>query len=200
MADRYSEEFWRRLSGNPVSTTFSMNGRSDSPEAYSEFSRDFRGVRRSEASFCWDNIALRSRREWFFPENMPGLLVFRQTIEPSSSCDFHLTSTMEEPDGVEWSAADFLEQENNACGFLLKNRDGQRAILCETTQIFSVSIRVNETRERCTHHYEINAFEECPVKLEKFVSFRTEGEDPDYIGTAFRECREASRRGFDMLK
>ena len=99
-----------------------------------------------------------------------------------------------------WKIKAFRELENNACGWLLSSADGREAMLCETTQILSISMKVSESREQCEHRYAITAFEECPIKLEKYISFRTSEEDPDFAETAFKECRQASITGFEFLK
>ena len=107
---------------------------------------------------------------------------------------------MDEPDADSpWQLEQYLEQENNSCGFLFRNLQGRHLILCETSQITSFSIRVNETREKVTRHYAITAFEESPIRVEKYFSLHTDDED-NYQEIAFRECREASKLRFDDLK
>lgn len=155
----------------------------------------------TSAEYSFEGIRFTSVKEWFGALRNEHLAVFRQTIEPFGNIDFLLRSWMDEPDPAgKWKIKAFRELENNACGWLLSGADGREAMLCETTQILSISMKVSESREQCEHRYAITAFEECPIKLEKYISFRTSKEDPDFAETAFKECRQASITGFEFLK
>ena len=177
-------EIWQELP-EVRNLEFNYMGHSDRDETYSEvrkmppfdiFCRD--------ADFTWEGVRFTSKREWFGAPRNEHLLVFRQTIEPFANCDFELKTWMEEPsEESRWQLEKYLEQENNSCGFLLRNPEGRHLILCETSQITSFSIRVNETREKVTRKYAIKAFEEISsisVNIEEAVS-KYEKAMPDFI-------------------
>lgn len=136
--------------------------------------------------------------ESFLPAEDEHLFVFRQIIDIPADCVFSMTSSIEDP-GAEciWALLEYQEHENNACGMVLQNKEnGEIIFVCEQTQIMSVSMRVTEDRENCRHTYQITAFKDSPVKLEKFVSCFRQGETEDYLETAFKACRAAAISGF----
>ena len=183
-------------------TEFAYNGRSDAEFSYPEAEKKppF-SIYTTQAEDTWKGVRFTSKKEWFGAPGNDHLLVFRQTIEPFGNIDFSLKSWMEEPGSeCSWKIREFRELENNACGWMLQDAGGREAALCETTQILSISMRVKETREQCMHHYAITAFEESPIKLEKFISFHTSEEGTDFGEKAFKECRQASITGFEFLK
>jgi len=194
------ETIWGSMP-DTLRTTFTYHGHSDQAADYGEpVKMPPYNIYTSRAEYEWDNIRFISKREWFLAPRNAHLLVFRQTIEPMADCDFTIVNTMNsETLAAGWTVLDYLEQENNSCGLLLQGPDGRRTALCETSQIMSFSIRVQETRERVTRSIAVTAFEESPVKLEKYISRHTD-EEEDYIERAFRECREASKIRFDDLR
>lgn len=159
------------------------------------------GIWHDGTEFTWEGVHFTVEREWFGAPRNPHLFVFRQTVEPFADCDFDVISQMDEPEnGSVWKVGKYLEREDNSCGLLLRNTsDGHLGALCETSQITSFSIRVNETRDRLVRTYHITAFKESPIRMEKYVSFHTD-EEEDYEELAFRECRSAARIRFDDLK
>ncbi|MGI6055766.1 MAG: hypothetical protein ACOYBD_02090 [Bilifractor sp.] len=193
-------EVWQELP-EVRNLEFNYLGHSDRDEIYSETRKipPFDILCR-DADFTWEGVRFTSKREWFGAPRNEHLLVFRQTIEPYANCNFDLKTWMEEPgEKSPWKLEQYLEQENNSCGFLFRNAQGRRLILCETSQITSFSIRVNETRENVTRKYAITAFEESPIRVEKYFSLHTD-EEENYQEAAFRECREASKLRFDDLR
>lgn len=159
------------------------------------------GIWHTETEFTWDDVRFTVKREWFGAPRNPHLFVYRQTVEPFADCDFDAESRIDLPEeGSPWKAEKYLDREDNSCGLLLRHTEsGHLGVLCETSQITSFSIRVNETRDQILRTYHITAFEESPIRMEKYVSFHTD-EEEDYEELAFRECRDASRIRFDDLK
>ncbi|MGN0364245.1 MAG: hypothetical protein ACI4ET_15575 [Bilifractor sp.] len=193
-------ELWHQLP-EVRNLEFHYNGHSDHDEKYTDVHilKPY-DISCQEADFTWDGIRFTSKREWFGAPRNEHLLVFRQTIEPFADCNFDLTTWMEEPEeDAEWQIEQTLDQENNSCGFLFRNAKGQRLLLCETSQITSFSMKVSETREKVRRKYAITAFEESPIRVEKYFSLHTD-EEEDFQEIAFRECRESSKIRFDDLK
>lgn len=158
------------------------------------------GIWKSDADFTWEGVRFTSVREWYGAPRNPHLFVFRQTIEPYANCDFDMEIHMDFPAQESiWTLDHYLDRENNSCGMLLTGPDGKKGVLCETTQITSFSIRVDETRDDISRHYHITAFEESPINVEKYISFHTD-EEEDYEEAAFRECRNAAITRFDDLR
>ncbi|MDO4622988.1 MAG: hypothetical protein Q4B22_08545 [Eubacteriales bacterium] len=194
------EEIWKSLSAL-CSIRFSYNGQADEIKDYSSIERiEPQGICICSTEYEWDQIRFTAKKEYFGVPNNTNLLIFRHTTEPFSNCDFDLESSMPIPaEGSVWEVEEVIEQENNSCGLLLKHKDGFRIILAETSQVTSVSLRVDEKRKGTDRFYHLTAFEECPIRIEKYISMHTD-EEEDYIEKAFLECRNASKIRFDDLK
>ncbi len=158
------------------------------------------GIWSTHAEFTWKSIHFTAQKEWFGAPRNSHLLVYREMIEANKNCEYRMTNRMIVPDAEsDWKLIEIQDREDNSCGMLLKNRNGHRGMLCETSQVLSFSFHVDEKREQVNRQYSLTAFEESPIKLEKYISFHTDDEE-DYIETAFRECRSAARTRFDDLK
>lgn len=196
----FKDETGGRILPNPISTFFQYGEYRDRSSDYGPFQCSEReGVFSRKAVFYWNDISFQSCQEWFIAPMNPNLLVFRQTLEASEDCCYHLETCLETPDTSSgWSSYTSISQEDNSCGLTLE-ADGQiLAALCETTQLVSSSVRITECRTECRRSYEVTAWKETPVKLEKYMILQ-QSDQKHFQELAFAECRLASRLRFDAL-
>ncbi len=182
-------------------TEFVFNSHSDRQEGYpAPEVRQPYGIATCSTEYVWDGVRFTAKKEWFGAPGNSHLVVFRQTIEPFSNCEFILHAGLDKPSaGAAWQAAELLELDENICGYRLTNDAGRQAVLLENTLVSSFSIHVDEKKEAMDRTYMVTAFEEAPVKLERYAVLFTD-EEPDFQEKAYLECRRASKMRFDELK
>lgn len=196
--------FWISEGGkmlpNPLLTGFQYEGHQDQESDYGPYRYlEAERLYRRAAAFRWEDITFQCIQEWFIVPSNRNLLAFRQTLESSGDCCYHLETWVEEPDGTGiWSSCLLIDQEDNSCGLLLEEYARPGIALCETTQLVSASVRISESRHGCSRSYDVTAWKETPVKLEKYISLRLE-DNENFRELAFAECRQASKLRFDAL-
>ena len=186
----------------PFRIRFSWQDFQDSEESYSCWAKaESSCVSVRKAGFQRNGVCFQCTQEWFEAPAVPGLLVFRQTLEASEDCVYCLNTSLD-PEEAEpyWDGYEVPDSRNGFCEIALKRGQDTGILMCETTQIAASSVRVQEERKGCARIYQITAWKEIPVKLEKYVSVRCSGEDAWFPESALAECRLASRIRFDALR
>ena len=103
---------------NPLLTGFQYEGHQDQESDYGPYRYlEAERLYRRAAAFRWEDITFQCIQEWFIVPSNRNLLAFRQTLESSGDCCYHLETWVEEPDGTEiWSSCLLIDQEDNSCG------------------------------------------------------------------------------------
>jgi hypothetical protein len=197
---RFEEGCSGRVLPCPFASRLSFQDHQDREEDYGPWIADDAGVYKRAAEFLWEDIRFQSTQEWFVAPASPALLVFRQTVETSADCVYRLESWLDLPEEECGRISEMPVHRDHFCGIRMNHPGQKELLLCETTQLAAASLRVSETTEGTSRVYQVTAWEETPVKLEKFVSIREQDGDPWYPESALAECRQASRLRFDALR
>ena len=187
---------------NPLVIRFSCGDFQDSDRDYCKWEIAAPGHNfRRRADFLCEGIQFQSTQEWFLAPAAPDLLVFRQTLEASENCVYTLETAIDTrfSDGL-WDSCEPLDVTGNFCGMVLRQGNKAPLVVCETTQIAAASVRVSESRDGFMRSYQVTAWKEIPVKLEKYISLRSEGETEWFPEAALAECRNASKLRYDALQ
>ncbi len=154
-----------------------------------------------EFQWEWENILFRLKTQWMISRKNPEILIFQGAVETSEDCEFSIETWMD-TEGQEDLSSPFCkvipDQEDHSCGCVLEGAEGWKAAVCETTQLMSSSFRIKEQLEGIRRQYQVTAWKDTPVKLEKFIV--VEGEADSYVLLALAKCRAAAKTGSTAIQ